>query len=91
MAQGRIRIVDDSLQSAISDDGPVAQPNVQASAFDALRLHPWITKDLFAETRRVWSKAYGRIIPDEEVIEILMNVRRLAEVLSTSQPLRNVA
>lgn len=34
-----------------------------------------------AEARRVWSKAYGRVISEEEAIEILMNVRRLAEVL----------
>ena len=34
-----------------------------------------------AEARRVWSKTYGRVISDEEAIEILTNVRRLAEVL----------
>jgi hypothetical protein len=31
--------------------------------------------------RRVWSKAYGRVISDDEAIEILTNVRRLAEIL----------
>jgi hypothetical protein len=36
---------------------------------------------LFTETRRVWSRAYGREISDSEVIEILVNVRRLAETL----------
>ena len=33
------------------------------------------------EARRVWSKAYGRVISDDEAIEILTNVRRLAEIL----------
>ena len=41
----------------------------------------WITDDLLAETRRVWSKAEGRVIADEEAIEILMNVRRFAETM----------
>jgi hypothetical protein len=41
----------------------------------------WITDDLLVETRRVWSVAYGRVIADEEVIEILMNVRRFAETM----------
>lgn len=34
-----------------------------------------------ADCRRVWSRAYGRVVSDEESIEILRNVRRLAEVL----------
>jgi len=34
-----------------------------------------------AETRRVWSMAYGRVISEDEAVEILTNVRRLAEVL----------
>jgi hypothetical protein len=33
------------------------------------------------ETRRVWSRAYGREVSDTEAIEILVNVRRLAETL----------
>ena len=41
----------------------------------------WLTDERIAEARRVWSKAYGRVISDEEAIEILTNVRRLAEVL----------
>jgi len=41
----------------------------------------WISDRLLAETRRVWSKEYGRPVDEEEAIEILMNVRRLAEVL----------
>lgn len=41
----------------------------------------WLSDERVAETRRVWSKAYGRVISEEEAVEILMNVRRLAEVL----------
>jgi hypothetical protein len=41
----------------------------------------WLLDERIAEARRVWSKAYGRVISDDEVVEILMNVRRLAEVL----------
>jgi hypothetical protein len=41
----------------------------------------WITDELLQDTRRVWSKAYGRVVSPEEAVEILMNVRRLAEVL----------
>ncbi len=41
----------------------------------------WLSDERIAEARRVWSKAYGRVISDDEAIEILMNVRRLAEVL----------
>jgi len=46
----------------------------------------WITDDLVRETQRVWSKAYGRPITAEEAVEILMNVRRLFEVLSDTRP-----
>lgn len=45
----------------------------------------WLSDERIAEARRVWSKAYGRVISDDEAIEILMNVRRLAEVLLRSQ------
>ncbi len=41
----------------------------------------WITDDLLHKTRRVWSKAYQRPIDDREATEILMNVKRFAEVL----------
>ena len=41
----------------------------------------WLSDERIAEARRVWSKAYGRVICEDEAIEILMNVRRLAEVL----------
>jgi hypothetical protein len=44
----------------------------------------WLSEERIAEARRVWSKAYGRVISDDEAIEILTNVRRLAEVLLRS-------
>ena len=45
----------------------------------------WLSDAKIAEARRVWSKAYGRVISEEEAVEILMNVRRLAEVLLRAQ------
>ncbi|MCX7424664.1 MAG: hypothetical protein NTW96_03405 [Planctomycetia bacterium] len=42
---------------------------------------PWLSDERIAEARRVWSKAYGRVISVDEAMEILRNVRRLAEVL----------
>ena len=41
----------------------------------------WLTDERIAEARRVWSMAYGRVISQDEAVEILTNVRRLAEVL----------
>ena len=41
----------------------------------------WISDDLLAKTRRVWSRAYGRLISEDEAVEILMNVKRMAETL----------
>lgn len=48
---------------------------------DPRSFHPWVSESLFMETRRVWSRAYGREVSDTEAIEILVNVRRLAETL----------
>lgn len=41
----------------------------------------WLSDERITEARRVWSKAYGRVISVDEAVEILTNVRRLAEVL----------
>ncbi len=41
----------------------------------------WLSDERIAEARRIWSKAYGRVISQDEAVEILTNVRRLAEVL----------
>lgn len=39
----------------------------------------WITDELIAEHRRVWSSRYRRTISQEEAIEIIMNIKRFAE------------
>lgn len=41
----------------------------------------WITDEAIADTRRVWSPYYGHELTDAEAIEILTNVRQLAELL----------
>ena len=41
----------------------------------------WISDALLAETIDVWTEAYGRAVSEEDAIEILRNVRRLAEAL----------
>ena len=41
----------------------------------------WMTNELVAETRAVWSRAYGRDVSESEAMEILTNVKRLAETL----------
>ena len=41
----------------------------------------WLSDERVVEARRVWSKAYCRVISVDEAVEILMNVRRLAQVL----------
>lgn len=48
---------------------------------DPSSFHPWVSESLFMETRRVWTRAYGREVSDTEAIEILVNVRRLTETL----------
>ena len=45
----------------------------------------WISDELLAETVDVWSEAYGRPVSEEEAVEILMNVKRLGEVLLKSR------
>lgn len=39
----------------------------------------WITGELIEDTRRVWSKRYGRLITPEEAMGILVNVKKVAE------------
>ena len=41
----------------------------------------WITDEMVAETIGVWSEAWGRPVGEDEAVEILVNVRRLGEVL----------
>lgn len=44
----------------------------------------WITDDLVAETRRVWSAYLGRVLGEEEAIEMLVNVRTAAQAIMTA-------
>ncbi len=44
-------------------------------------LAAWVSDSLLEDTRRVWSRQYGRPVSAEEAVEILMNVKRLAEVI----------
>ena len=41
----------------------------------------WVSDELIAETQRLWSARYGREIARDEAIEILVNIRRFAEML----------
>ena len=45
----------------------------------------WISDELLARTRRVWSNAYGRPVGTEEAAEILTNVKHLAEALAKAK------
>ena len=45
-------------------------------------LRACITAERIAETQRVWGKYLGRSIPEEEAIEMLVNVHRAIEVLA---------
>ena len=60
--------------------GPEPEPaNLRSVA------QPWMSDELIADTRRVWSAAYGRVISTDEALEILNNVRRLADVVVRAQ------
>ncbi|MCC7203688.1 MAG: hypothetical protein IT441_01295 [Phycisphaeraceae bacterium] len=39
----------------------------------------WITEELIARTRKVWSDYLGRDVPLEEATEILLNVHMIAD------------
>lgn len=41
----------------------------------------WITNDLLSHTRDVWSRHLGRAVSEDEAIDMLLNVKRLAETL----------
>lgn len=62
-------------------------PNAGCSRHIAHHVEPpdWVSDQLLAETRQVFSHAYAREIDDAEAFAILANVRRLAEVLWKAQ------
>ena len=41
----------------------------------------WISDELLTETIELWSESYGRPISEDEAVEILMNVKRMGELL----------
>jgi hypothetical protein len=41
----------------------------------------WIDDHMIVFTRRVWSKRLGRPVPEDEAVEILVNVQRFGEAL----------
>ncbi len=58
----------------------VVGPGV-GEATSPLLVPPWISAHLLADTQKTWSLAYGRVVAAPEAVEILVNVRRLAEIL----------
>lgn len=41
----------------------------------------WITDDMIEDTKQHWSPRYQRELSSAEAVEILMNVKRLAQLL----------
>ncbi len=41
----------------------------------------WISQELIDETEEVWSVRYGRSLAYDEIVEILLNVKRWAETV----------
>ncbi len=55
----------------------VTEPDVETKPLSSA----WISNDLLRRTVEVWSEAYGRPISEDEAMEILMNIKRMAELL----------
>ena len=72
--------VEDQESSGISPADFVEQDRPEGGPVRPLSM-AWIPDEFLAKTKRVWSKAYGREVDDAEAVEILMNVKRTAEVL----------
>jgi len=60
---------------------PDEQPVTGGAADERPLATAWITDELLEETIDVWSEACGRPVTEEEAVEILVNVRRLGQVL----------
>ncbi len=72
-----------SKPSVYSGDSssPASQKPVPPQPANDFSQMPWMTRELVAETQRVWSPRYGYELSEEEAVEILTNTKRLAEVL----------
>lgn len=64
------------------NSAPVCQPG--AAAEQPLSV-AWITDELLTYTKEVWSRHLGRPVPEDEAVEMLLNVKRLAEVVLKAQ------
>ena len=71
----------------LAGHSPESEQYVCSSGYPSERpkAQEWVSDELIADTRRVWSAEYGRVISEEEAVEILANVRRLADVLVRAQ------
>jgi len=73
------------MQTPAETTGLVAPPEQGCPPADAIPRRPpgaaWITDEAVEDTRRVWSPYYGRELTENEAVEILMNVKNLADVL----------
>ncbi|MEX0643373.1 MAG: hypothetical protein WD468_11760 [Pirellulales bacterium] len=71
--------------AVVEESTGLSGENEEAECVEAPDLRPlsmaWISEELLAKTIDVWSANYGRPISEDEAVEILMNVKRLAEVL----------
>jgi hypothetical protein len=48
---------------------------------DPQALAGWMSSELLEKTQKVWSKVYGRSITQFEAVQILRNVKRMAELV----------
>ena len=60
---------------------PDAQLVTDGTTGERPRSTAWITEEWVERAVDVWSEAYGRPISEDEAVEILMNLKRLGEVL----------
>lgn len=66
-----IGTVQSDCQHQLGQDGPTLRPLSLA----------WMTDELIAETRQVLGRAYGQELTDADAVEILTNVKRLADTV----------
>jgi len=57
-------------------------------AFQPPKAAGWMSQELVEQTRQLWSRIYGRILSEQDAIEILTTVHRLAEVVLAAQQQR---
>lgn len=69
---------------ALRDFGGLSDETAHHVSHDEASLavmNRWISGELIEHTKQVWSPVYEHSINDNEAIEILTNVKRLAETL----------